>query len=241
MNSLLKFQEISSYKFKDVFILKEALTHRSYSAEHNLKYDNQRLEFLGDSVLQIILTEHLFNLYKEFPEGQLTKIRSAIAQQESLAILAREIRLGEILYLGKGEIETGGRDRDSTLADAFEALLGAMYLDGGLESIRTYLMALITKHFPEPSELLQDLNPKGTLQEYTQKFFNATPYYETVEVTGPDHNPSYTVKVFLKNQELGQGSATKRKTAESNAARQALQTLMNNKTQQDQKTQDTPA
>lgn len=225
MSDLAKLQRLIARTFKNPATLKEALTHKSFAAENTLPYDNQRLEFLGDAVVQIVLTSHLFGRYPKCDEGELTKIRSALAKQESLASLAREISLGDFILLGKGESESGGQLRDSTLSDAFEALLGAIYLDAGLPSAQDFLLSIVGKIYPEPSDLLADLNPKGSLQEFTQQHFDATPEYLTVEVSGPDHNPSYTVEVLIKGKSMGKGSAAKRKAAESAAAKVALDNL----------------
>ncbi len=212
-------------EFKRLDLLKEALTHKSFASENNLLYDNQRLEFLGDAVVQIALTQHLFRRYPDCHEGELTKMRSAIAKEASLAAIAKEVSLGEFLLLGKGEMESGGAQRDSTLSDAFESLVGAIYLDAGLDAAQQLLLSLVERIYPEPSALLARLNPKGALQEFTQQKLGATPNYSTVEITGPDHSPSYTVEVFVKGKLLGKGSAAKRKAAESSAAEMALRSL----------------
>jgi ribonuclease-3 len=219
---LVKLQRTIGLPFKDIDLLKEALTHKSFAAENGVAYDNQRLEFLGDAVVQIVLTQHLFRLYPKCQEGELTKMRSAIAKEESLAALARKIGLGEHILLGRGEKDAGGSDRDSTLSDAFESLVGAIYLDAGMDFVQNYLLKLIVKMYPQPSTLLADLNPKGSLQEYTQQHLGATPEYKTVGVSGPDHSPSYTVEVLIKGRPLAHGSAPKRKAAESAAAKAAL-------------------
>ena len=143
--------------------LAEALTHRSYAVENALAYDNQRLEFLGDAVLEIVLTEYLFRLYPECDEGAMTKIRSALVREAALARLARKLELGEYLQVGRGEKESGGADRDSTLADLFEAVLGAFYLDGGFEPVREFITAMFAAEYPEPRRLLGTINPKGQI------------------------------------------------------------------------------
>jgi len=226
MSDLLRLQKILGREFKSLDLLKEALTHKSFASENALPYDNQRLEFLGDSVVQIALTQHLFRLYPGCHEGELTKMRSAIAKESSLAAIAKELSLGEFLMLGKGELESGGSNRDSTLSDAFESLLGAVYLDAGLEEAQQLLIDLVVRIYPEPSALLARLNPKGALQEFTQQKLGATPDYSTVEISGPDHSPSYTVEVFVGGHLLGKGSAPKRKAAESAAAEMALSKLI---------------
>jgi ribonuclease-3 len=134
-----------NYDFKDKALLREALTHRTYAVENSLDYDNQRLEFLGDAVLEIVLSEHLFKLYPEAKEGELTKMRSAMVNQNSLATLARNIKLGAFMITGKGEKENGGSERASTLSDLFEALIGAFYLDADLETVKGFVLELIKK------------------------------------------------------------------------------------------------
>ncbi len=217
-----KFKYKINYEFNNKALLKEALTHRSYTVENNLSYDNQRLEFLGDAVLQILLTEFLYLRYPDKDEGAMTKMRSAMVQQEALAKVARKMELGKFIFAGKGEIESGGADRDSTLSDLFEAFIGAYYLDAGFANVRNFVQNLMNEAFPEPDKLLPALNPKGTLQEYTQKKWGITPEYEVISVTGPDHNPAYLVGVAVNGKINTEGAASNRKQAESQAARNAL-------------------
>ena len=153
MFDFVKLERVLGVHFRNPGLCREAFTHKSFAAEHDLKYDNQRLELLGDSVVQIVLTEELFKRYPALQEGALTKIRSAIVNQGSLAAFARELSLGEFLMLGKGEIELGGADRDSTISDLFEAYTGALYLDQGLEAARSFLMPLVNRQYPEPSDV----------------------------------------------------------------------------------------
>lgn len=198
-------------------ILLEAFTHRSYAVEHNLDYDNQRLEFLGDSVLEIILTEHLFHKYPSMSEGDMTKTRSALACEGSLALLARELKLGPLLRIGKGEQENCGIERDSTLADLFEAFTGAVYLECGFERVREFILELVNTFFPDPRQLLQELNPKGKLQEFSQQHWNEIPRYTVLHHSGPQHMPLYEVEVQLhRYTALSRGRS--RKQAEFNAA-----------------------
>ena len=205
-------------------LLKEALTHRSYAVENKLAYDNQRLEFLGDAVLEIILTEYLYSVYPEADEGVMTKMRSALAQQEAIAKLARVLELGKYMYIGRGEAASGGSDRDSTLCDLFEAVLGACYLDGGMVFARELVLDLVKTEFPAPHRLLSDLNPKGTLQEYTQHKFGHAPGYTVLGVEGPEHNPVYTVSAAIgENTASGQGGS--RRQAEFAAAKALLDKL----------------
>ena len=204
--------------------LLEAFTHRSYAVEHNLSYDNQRLEFLGDSVLEIVLTEHLFRSYPMMSEGDMTKTRSALACESSLALLARELKLGPVLRIGKGEQGAGGIERDSTLADLLEAFIGALYLELGFVPVREFLLELIQKYFPDPRQLLQELNPKGKLQEFSQQHWNDVPHYSVLRHSGPQHMPLYEVELNLRRYTaIGRGRS--RKQAEFNAAASLFQFL----------------
>ncbi len=198
--------------------LLEALTHRSYAVENNLDYDNQRLEFLGDAVLEIILTEYLFELYPGSDEGEMTKMRSALVREAALARLARSFELGEYIRVGRGELESGGCRRDSTLADLFEALLGAWYLDGGFGQVREFVRGLVAHEYPEPRRLLTSINPKGLLQEYSQRRWSVAPEYTVFHTSGPEHLPIYEVEVRLHGF-VALGRAASRKLAESDAAR----------------------
>ncbi len=206
--------------------LREALTHRSYAVEHGLKYDNQRLEFLGDAVLEILLTDYLYHRYPEADEGVLTRMRSGLVKESALAHLARKLELGTFLLTGKGEQESHGMERDSTLADLFEAVLGAVYLESGFESARKFLIGLFEKEFPDPLAMLSDINPKGALQEFTQSRWNEQPVYSIVAVSGPEHRPSYEVEVRVHGF-VANGRAAGRKAAEIQAARQLLSYLNN--------------
>ena len=208
----------------DSKLLLEAFTHRSYAVEHNLPYDNQRLEFLGDSVLEIVLTEHLFKLYPSMTEGDMTKTRSAQACEGSLAVLARKLDLGSYLRIGRGEQGAGGIERDSTLADLFEAFTGALYLELGFEPVRKILLELVETHFPDPCRLLQELNPKGKLQEFSQQHWNDVPRYSVLRHSGPQHMPLYEVELNLRRYTaIGRGRS--RKQAEFNAAASLFQFL----------------
>ena len=223
---------ILGFEIKNRQLFLEAMTHKSYAAENALNYDNQRLEFLGDAVMQIILTEYLYSKYPEEQEGKLTKMRSALARQEAFAKLAKKMRLDEFVRMGKGELSNDGQNRASTLCDAFEALAGAIYLDGGLEPVVDVFMPMLKESFPEPQELLLDLNPKGMLQEYTQKHCKPErPEYLIDNKDGPDHDCEYSISVLLKGKVIGHGKGKSRKTAEMNAAANAIDALnatMNN-------------
>ncbi len=213
-----------AYEFKDRALLREALTHRSYAVENDLKYDNQRLEFLGDAVLGVVLTEWLFRSYPKAQEGPLTKIRSSLACQGALAIMARYFSLGDFILLGNGEIESGGADRDSTLADLTESLVGAIYLDSDFGTVKEWLLKYYTERYPDPEKVLRSGNPKGLLQEYTQRKWSQAPEYQIESVDGPDHNPQYKVSVTAHGVKAT-GEAFNRKNAEVEAARNLLQKL----------------
>lgn len=225
MSEFSKLEAKLGITFKDPDLCKEAFTHKSFAAEHDLKYDNQRLELLGDAVVQIILTEELFKRYPALQEGVLTKIRSALVNQESLARFARELGLGEYLRLGKGEKEMNGNDRDSTLCDLFEALTGAIYLDQGMETARGFFLDILNRLVPDPAAVLSDLNPKGSLQEFTQHLGKGVPQYKVLSVSGPDHKPVYEVEVSLHGIAPETASATNRKQAEGLAAGKLLARL----------------
>ena len=196
--------------------LAEAFMHRSYAVEHDLGYDNQRLEFLGDAVLEIIQTEFLFRRCPEAPEGELTKLRSALACEGTLAEWARRLGLGNHLKVGRGEVDNGPA-RASTLADLFEAVLGAVYLDLGMTAARDFVLPLLESSVGDPGDLLLGINPKGQLQELTQRRFGRTPAYIVLGVFGPPHRPNFKVEVRAGGwAAVGDGGS--RKQAESRAA-----------------------
>ncbi len=228
-----KLKRILNYQFTDRKLLLTALTHRSYAVEHQFNYDNQRLEFLGDAVLELALSDYLYKRYPEYDEGFLTRIRSVLACEGALAGLARHFSLGAYLLMGRGEIESGGAERESTLADLFEAVIGAMYLDGGWEQARNFIEKVLLEVYPDPAKLLTRSNPKGALQELAQRSYSIMPEYEVLNVTGPEHLPCFEVKVSLGSHSAI-GSANSRKAAETIAASNLLQEL-------ESKTTDTPS
>ncbi|MBR1966315.1 MAG: ribonuclease III [Lentisphaeria bacterium] len=219
-----KLKTILNYHFEDRSLLKTALTHRSFAVETGLDYDNQRLEFLGDAVLEIILTEYLYLIYPKEEEGNLTKMRSAMVREEALAAFARKINLGDFIFMGRGEMESHGNERNSTLADLFEALLGAWYLDGGMAPVKRFVLDMIYEFFPDPAYLLKTLNPKGLLQEHAQKHWGGTPVYTVLKKYGPEHCLTYEVEVSIGKHSCV-GVAQSRKNAESAAAELLLKEL----------------
>ncbi|MBM7623827.1 ribonuclease III [Sporohalobacter salinus] len=218
--------EIEVY-FTDLNLLQRALTHKSYANENrdlNLK-DNERLEFLGDSVLDIIVSEYMFNRYPNYPEGKLAKMRASVVSAPTLADKAKKLNLGKYLLLGRGEEMTGGRKRSSILADAFEALVGSIYLDQNLETARGFIMKLMKTDIEnaEAGEHIRDY--KTTLQEIIQKKSNSRPEYNVIEEKGPDHSKEFTVQVKFDNRSLGKGTGSSKKEAQQQAAKNALQKL----------------
>ena len=226
MSDFVKLERILGITFRDIAVYKEAMTHKSFAAEHQLAYDNQRLELLGDAVVQIILTDYLYKRYRNLQEGDLTKIRSAMVNQDALAQFARDISLGSFLMLGRGDLELHGQDRDSTISDAFESLLGAIYLDKGLATATEFFLPILLRNYPDPAECLNDINPKGILQEYTQQRSQGVPQYRVVAVTGPAHAPQYEVEVLIKDKVVARGTASSHKLAEREAARAAVHILL---------------
>lgn len=217
------FEEIIGYKFKDKSLLQTALTHSSYANEMNGKVDyNERLEFLGDSVLGMITAEFLFTHHPEMPEGKLTKTRASMVCEKSLHKFAQSIKLGEFMYLGKGEINTGGRERPSILADAFESLIAAIYLDAGFEEAKKFVLGFISNaDIEEP--VITDY--KTALQEIVQKNPGEYLEYFMVGESGPDHCKTFIVEVHLNNNVIGTGEGRSKKQAEQMAAKATLRLM----------------
>ena len=216
-------EERIGYKFRNSLLLAEALTHPSLAYEtQKPRFDNQRLEFLGDAVLQLVLTEHLFKRFPDFAEGIMTKLRSRLVSRDALQGYARDIELGRFLLIGKGEESSGGRDRPSTLADAFEAIVGAIYLDGGLNCAREFVLDCCTEKLERIAAKPIEKNPKGELQEILQGLSQISPFYRVVEATGPDHQRSFVCEVLWQDAPLARGTGGSKKEAEANAARAAL-------------------
>jgi ribonuclease-3 len=211
------------YKFRNSLLLAEALTHPSLGHEtQRHHFDNQRLEFLGDAVLQLVFTEHLFRLFPHFSEGQLTKLRSRLVSREGLKVHALNIGLGTYLMMGRGEEASGGRQRSSILADAFEALVGGMYLDSNLEVVRRFVLDEAHEDIQHLALQPLEVNPKGQLQEILQAISPKSPTYEIMSQTGPEHQKMFVAKVLWENLQLGVGQGASKKQAETAAALDAL-------------------
>jgi ribonuclease-3 len=211
------------YKFRNPLLLAEALTHPSLGHEtQRHHFDNQRLEFLGDAVLQLIFTEYLFDHFPDFTEGQLTKLRARLVSREGLRIHAHNLGLGRYLMMGRGEEASGGRERASALADAYEALIGAMYLDSDYVTVRR-LVLTEAREFLESMEIdSPDTNPKGRLQEILQAISPQSPTYPIIDQSGPEHEKRFVAKIVWLGHELGEGQGRSKKEAEVSAARDAL-------------------
>lgn len=211
------------YKFRNSLLLAEALTHPSLAYESQKPhFDNQRMEFLGDAVLQLIVTEELFKMFPDFPEGRLTKLRSRVVSRRALARFAMAIHLGDYVLLGKGEEATGGRRRLSTLADAFESLIGAVYLDTGPEPARELVLRLFEAEIGNMITSPEERNPKGELQECLQAIHPQAPNYRIISEGGPDHRRVFQAEVSWQTLILATGKGKSKKEAEARAAAEAL-------------------
>jgi len=218
--SLAALEKKTGIRFKNKDLLYQALTHRS-SVERAKNGHNERLEFLGDAVLQLLTTEYLFALTKK-PEGELTSWRSALVQGEHLAEVARSLKLGEYLFLSKGEEASGGREKASTLANALEAFIGALYLDQGMDAVRPFVQTFI---FTRLSQLLakgKHKDEKSRFQEVAQEKTGITPTYQTLTEEGPDHAKVFTCAVFIGSEQIAIGEGNTKQKAEQDAAKKAL-------------------
>lgn len=226
-NNFNNFEEKLGYKYNNISLLENALTHSSYANEMKARgkkiESNERLEFLGDSVLALITSEYIFLKLKDYKEGELTKVRAAVVCEESLCSFSESVDIGKALYLGNGEIASNGRGRKSILADAFEAILGSIFLDGGIESAKKFLLRFIEKAIGDYIKEGDVKDYKSLLQQLIQQ--NGTGEvleYLIVSESGPDHEKIFEIKVVLNNNMLGKGTGRSKKTAEQNAAREAL-------------------
>ena len=221
---MISLEKRIGYKFKNKDYLMEALTHSTFAYERdNGMKCNERLEFLGDAVLSAISAEFLFEKYPDMPEGQLTKLRASLVCTDSLSGFARKIDLGKALLLGKGEANTGGADRPSNLENAFEALIAAIYLDGGMECARTFVLGFLNEALENHNINFKDY--KTTLQEVVQKNPGENVTYVLVGESGPDHNKEFVMEVHLNSNVIGVGKGRSKKSAEQAAAKEALELM----------------
>lgn len=213
------------YRFRNISLLQNALAHSSYANErwHNSLMSNERLEFLGDSILGMTVADYLYRNFPDRPEGELTRMRADMVCEKTLASVANQIGLGQHLLLGHGEEQGGGRSRESILADAVESVIAACYLDGGFESAAAFIRSFILSHVPVKQ--LQNLDHKTKLQELVQRKRNQVLTYALVGESGPDHDKSFRVEVSLNGSVVGQGIGRSKKRAEQDAAREAIEKL----------------
>ncbi|WP_050181482.1 ribonuclease III [Domibacillus robiginosus] len=225
-----EFQEKMGVQFRDESLLKQAFTHSSYVNEHRRKpyEDNERLEFLGDAVLELTVSQFLYKTYPVMSEGELTKLRAAVVCEPSLVTFANELEFGRLILLGKGEEMTGGRMRPALLADVFEAYIGALYLDQGMEAVIPFLEKIV---FPKISAgaFSHVMDFKSQLQEFVQRELKGAPSYRILEEKGPAHNKEFITEVSLNGTVLGTGSGRSKKEAEQFAARMALEQVKQSK------------
>ena len=219
-----EFEEKIGYSFKNKALLELALTHSSYANENKLKKNNERFEFLGDSVLGFVTAEYLFTEFKNRPEGEMTKLRAAVVCEKSLFKFAEQINLGKYILLGRGEDSTGGRNRPSVVSDAFEAVVAAIYLDGGMEAAKPYILGFIKEAVKRETSFKDN---KSLLQEYIQRVKGNTLAYEEVGEEGPDHDKTFVFRVKLNGEVIGEGKGRSKKEAEQNAAGIALEKIQN--------------
>ena len=218
------------YQFKNPQLLIEAMTHSSIALDRkNNPFDNERLEFLGDAVLQLIITDYLFEFFPHFKEGPLTKIRTRLVSRTALKAYSTHLQLGKYLIMGRGEEASGGRERSSILGDSFEALIGAIHLDGGIEASRAFILKHTKEHLEHVALEPEEINPKGRLQELLQSEGSEAPLYQLIEETGAAHSKHFRCHVLWNDKVLGEGAGRSKKEAEVAAATEALKILTQEK------------
>ena len=216
-----ELQKSLGYEFKNEKLLTEALTHRSYTKDFN----NERLEYLGDAVLDLIVGEYLYHLFPNAEEGILSKLRAALVNEDAFTKLAKRLNLGKYIFLSPAEENNKGREKPSILSSAFEALIGAVYLEAGFDKAKEIALRLLKEEFPviTPEELLKDY--KTTLQEITQAHFGVVPEYKLISATGPDHKKEFEIGVFINDKEYARAKGKSKKTAQQEGARLTIQKL----------------
>jgi ribonuclease-3 len=232
VNNLEILEKAIGYDFKDKKLLIQALTHPSVCEKVDTRDflgDYQRLEFLGDAVLQLVLSHKLYLMFPEFPEGRLTVTRTELVKRKTLAKLGKDLNLGSFLVLGHGAEKSGGRIRDSIISDAFEAIIGAIFLDGGYRAVKKCILSLFDKLIHESANSSSEVNPKGALQEILQAESQVPPEYSIVNIHGPEHDRTFECVVKHMGIELGRGSGKRKKEAETQAALVALQNIRKSK------------
>lgn len=225
-NQYAELLESIQYQFKNLELLENAFVHRSYLNENKDKHkkSNERLEFLGDAVLELIVTEYLFLNYSN-PEGELTNWRSALVKGETLAKVSKKLNLGKYLFLSKGEENSGGREKDYLLANAFEALVGAIYLDSGYTESQKFVETFLLIKLKEILKKGSYIDSKSKFQEVSQEKTGVTPSYRLLKDEGPDHNKTFTMGAYIDEKMVGKGTGSSKQSAEQKAARDALERL----------------
>ncbi len=228
-DSYQDLENILGLEFKNKDLLLNAITHRSYLNEHKEETfdNNERLEFLGDAVLELIISDHLFHTYPDNPEGDLTSFRSAAVRTESLAEESRKMGLGEYLRMSKGEYESGGSDKDYLLANTYEAILGAIYKDKGYDVAKNFVFRTLVPKIKDIVENRLDIDCKTRIQELIQAKFKVTPTYEVIKEEGPDHDKKFLIGVMINDKIIGEGEGSSKQKAEENAASNGIKFLLN--------------
>lgn len=226
LESAQAFAHRLGVEFSDYLLLSRALTHRSYLNEHpEALEDNERLEFLGDAVLDFLVGAWLYNSFPEMAEGQLTRLRSALVRTEQLAEFGTQINLGSAMRLGRGEAESGGRQRQALLCATFEAVVGALYLDQGIDAVRSFIEPFLERVADEILASGKTQDPKSILQEWVQSKGNEAPTYRTISANGPDHSKIFEVEVLINGTKYGHGFGRSKQAAAKAAAREAMTAL----------------
>jgi ribonuclease-3 len=225
MPPLTDIQQRIGFTFRDAGLLVHALTHKSYANENRVPYHNERMEFLGDAVLGLVISEYLMKACPDSTEGDLSRLRAAVVSEPTLAAVSRQIGLGDHLLLGKGEDQTGGRNKDSLLADCLEALIAAVYIDAGKDAAESLVIRLFEEVIKKTSASGNSLDYKTALQELCQDQLKQLPEYRVVSETGPDHQKQFAMEVWIKGQLSGRGTGKSKKEAEQRAAKEALEKL----------------
>ncbi len=223
--TVIEWLEQRNIIVKNTDLINQAFMHSSYVNEHRSKHDNERLEFMGDAVLQLWISDKIFRIDPPLDEGHMTTLRAQLVCEKALAIYAKELRLNNFLLLGSGEEKSGGRERDSIVSDMFEAFLGALYMDSGMETIDNILDEVITPRLQDPNQVIV-MDYKTKLQEFVQSDTRKTVTYEVVRVTGPSNNPKFDIQVKLDEIVLGRGSGNSKKKAEQMAAKDAFEKMV---------------
>jgi len=222
---LREFEKKAGYRFKNINLLNTALTHPSYLHEKQIKDRShyERMEFLGDSVLSLVVCSHIYTTFPHYSEGSLSDIKSHVVSEKALAVVAIRMELGKYILFGSGEASTGGRKKASILSNVFESVVGAIYLDGGFEQASKYILRFASEDIIEHPPDRESSNYKGLLQKMSQDFFGADPHYRVITEKGPSHSPTFEIEVWVKETMLGKGLGRSKKDAEQKAAKKSME------------------